>query len=242
MEGSTYLGHVLAEGTRIAESAEGSLEAPVPSCPGNTVGSLLIHTAGFCLVVSSGLRGEENDWSSFGSDPLAAHRREHARLVDDLGARDPEEPCWAWGSDQRVRFWYRRSAHELSVHRWDVENAVGEQSPIDAHLAADGIDELLVEFGPHNDACATDGAAEMFGGSGEMLHLHATDLPEVGEWLVVAHPDRFEVRREHAKGDVAAKGTASDLLLFLWGRVPPDRLEVFGDASLLDRWQERVKI
>ena len=38
-------------------------------------------------------------------------------------------------------------------------------------------------------------------------------------------------RAEHAKGDVAARGSASDLLLFLWGRVPADALEVFGDAA-----------
>ena len=63
-----------------------------------------------------------------------------------------------------------------------------------------------------------------------------------GEWLVIAESDRFDVRREHAKGDVAARASASDLLLFLWGRIPPDRLEVFGDASLLDRWRDRVEI
>ena len=45
---------------------------------------------------------------------------------------------------------------------------------------------------------------------------------------------------EHAKGDVAARGTASDLLLFLWGRVPADTLEVFGDADLLARFRQAI--
>ena len=36
---------------------------------------------------------------------------------------------------------------------------------------------------------------------------------------------------EHAKGDVAARGHRVRLLLFLWGRVPADALEVFGDAD-----------
>jgi hypothetical protein len=49
------------------------------------------------------------------------------------------------------------------------------------------------------------------------------------------------VTREHAKGDVAARGTASSLLLFLYGRVPADDLEVFGDAALLARWRELVQ-
>jgi predicted lipid carrier protein YhbT len=48
------------------------------------------------------------------------------------------------------------------------------------------------------------------------------------------------VRREHAKGDVAVRAPASDLLLFLWGRIPPDRLEVMGDTALLPRWFELV--
>lgn len=47
---------------------------------------------------------------------------------------------------------------------------------------------------------------------------------------------------DDADADVVARGTASDLDLFVWGRVPPSALEVTGDASLLERWQERVKI
>ncbi len=53
-------------------------------------------------------------------------------------------------------------------------------------------------------------------------------------------PDGLVVTREHAKGDVAARGTASDLLLFLYGRADADRLDVFGDAALLARWRELV--
>jgi hypothetical protein len=38
-----------------------------------------------------------------------------------------------------------------------------------------------------------------------------------------------------------AKAThLSDLLLFLWHRIPADRLEVFGDAALLERFFELV--
>ena len=47
--------------------------------------------------------------------------------------------------------------------------------------------------------------------------------------------DSAVITREHAKGDVAVRGGASDLLLFLWHRIPADRLEVFGDPALLDR-------
>jgi hypothetical protein len=75
--------------------------------------------------------------------------------------------------------------------------------------------------------------------AGETIHLHCTDVD--GEWLVRLAPDGLEVTREHAKGDVAAKGGASDLLCWLLGRGPIDDIEVFGDAALLDRWREAAK-
>lgn len=244
MEGAAHLEHVRAAGERIAELADGHLKDPVPSMPGYDVGSLLLHTGGFCRWAAEAVRqGKEPDvdWSDVGGDPVAFHRAEHGRLVETLAAREPDEPTWAWGDDQHVRFFHRRASQELAVHRWDVESAVGRASPIDPELAADGIDEILDEFGPKRSE-KRPGAAGMFDGSGETIHLHATDVEHGGEWLLTAHPNRFEVVREHAKGDVAAKGTASDLLLFLWGRVTQRPLEVYGDASLLDRWQERVRI
>ena len=51
-------------------------------------------------------------------------------------------------------------------------------------------------------------------------------------------PGGVNVVNEHAKGDVAARGAASDLLLMMWGRVPVTQVEVFGDASLLERWSD----
>ena len=37
------------------------------------------------------------------------------------------------------------------------------------------------------------------------------------------------VERAHVKGDVAVRGAAGDLLLWLWGRRPLDDLDVIGD-------------
>ncbi|MFC9977617.1 hypothetical protein ACFVH6_42625 [Spirillospora sp. NPDC127200] len=52
---------------------------------------------------------------------------------------------------------------------------------------------------------------------------------------------RAAFRRETRAFEEAARpaevaGTASDLMLFLWNRVPADRLEVSGDRSVLDRY------
>ena len=64
------------------------------------------------------------------------------------------------------------------------------------------------------------------------MHLHCTDAD--GEWLLRFDPDGFTFTREHAKGDVAVRGPASDLMLYLVGRGPLDALEVHGDAGVLD--------
>ena len=86
--------------------------------------------------------------------------------------------------------------------------------PIDHALAVDGIDEFfgLIPFWRRESTLH---------GAGESIHLHCTDGD--GEWFVRLAADGVIVTREHAKGDVALRAPASDLLLFLYGRVGPDR-------------------
>ena len=52
----------------------------------------------------------------------------------------------------------------------------------------------------------------------------------------------LQVERVHAKGDVAVRGTASDLVLMLWNRVDPGQLELHGDRAGLDRFLATVRI
>jgi hypothetical protein len=113
-----------------------------------------------------------------------------------------------------------------------VQLAGGTTSPLDAELAADGVDEFFDVFVKRlqGGLAGVDGT----------IHLHCTDA--AGEWLLTPGGDGMTVTREHAKGDVAARGTASDLLLWLWGRVPRDDLQVFGDESLLDRFRAGAAI
>lgn len=246
IDAQTYLEHVQRDGERIAQIAEGHLDAPVPTCPGNTVGSMLLHTAGVCVFWTDAMRlnrrptQRDRDWGAMPTDPIELHRTTHGEFVQELSSRDPDQPTWTWGGQLPLRFWYRRSAQEMAVHRWDIENAVTTAVPIDPTLAMDGIDELLFVFGP---AAPMDsefkGASERFGGSGETFRLEPTDLAEATTFE--AHQDRFE-RVNDSAPDVTARGSASDLLLFLWGRVGPERLDVSGDDALLSRWQERVRI
>jgi uncharacterized protein (TIGR03083 family) len=161
-----------------------------------------------------------------GGPALVEHFRANAaRLVDALRAVDPATPAWTFAAtDRTAGFWRRRRAVETTVHRYDAEVAAGTPTPVDAALAVDGIDEFLsvfvARFGDRLAACGDF-----------TFHLHCTDTD--GEWLLARRDGEVVVTAEHAKGDVAARGSASDLLLFLWGRVPAESLEVFGDAELL---------
>ena len=241
LDAQTYLEHIRHDGERIAEVAEGNLDKPVPSCPGNTVESLIMHAAGVLIWWEAALaqkREPEPDWSRLSGHMVDAFRKALPTFLDELSSRDPDEPTWTWGADQHARFVYRRVAQELSIHRWDFEKAVGNTRSIDPSLAADGVDELFDNFtGPPPPGGET--VAQKFGGTGQRLRLEATDLPRA--WTITAEPDEFVVS-ENGEGDVTARGTASDINLFVWGRVPQTAFHVTGDASLLDRWQERVKI
>jgi uncharacterized protein (TIGR03083 family) len=217
---------------------DGSIDATVPSCPEWTLHDLLQHlgfhhrwVAGNLDVPPDGemfrrrsdapAEGAEIDeWLEAGADALAAK----------LTATDPAKPCWTWVPfDKTVGFWARRTAHETAMHRWDAQNTVGSPDAIDADLAVDGIDEYL--------GLLTSFPGRTFPEVGS-IHLHATDAP--GEWLVRPHGDGIDVAREHAKGDVALRGGASDLLLVFFGRKPSDAVDVFGDASLFERFREQA--
>ena len=161
---------------------------------------------------------------------LATHVEEGIDdLVGLLADLDPAEEWPTWAGPRPGSWYPRRMAQEITVHRWD---AIG--GPIEPELAADGVLEMLELFAPRIPA-------DRFGSVAGTLHLHATDVE--GEWLVRLGEDGVTFILGHAKGDVALRGTAEDLLLWCWNRVPVDeRFEVFGDASLLEAWRATVVI
>ena len=106
---------------------------------------------------------------------------------------------------------------------------MGSPERIEPALAADGIEEIFVMV----DAWPASGR-----GNGETLHLHST---EGDEWLIAMNPDGLDVRREHAKGDLAIRGAVSDLELLLYNRPPIGEVERFGDDAVLDTWYRVFK-
>lgn len=154
-----------------------------------------------------------------------------AALVEafDAGPRDRE--VGGFVGPTTISWWERRQLHELLVHRLDAEIAVGIEPLADVSpgLAVDGIAEwydLITDF---------RSGSRRLRGTGETVHLHATDEPS-GEWFVVRGPEGVTIAREHGKADVAVRGPARALLAAATGRRGLDDLEVFGDPTLAEDW------
>jgi uncharacterized protein (TIGR03083 family) len=242
VEHQTYVAAIRREGDALARAARAAgLDAPVPACPEWTIADLLAHVGRIHYwvadIVATRPQPPSENWRHRDPPPLeerfAWFEAGYPALADALGALSPDEDVWTWiPDDHSIGFWARRQAHELAVHRWDAQGAAGTREAIERELAVDGIQEVF-------DILPARPGRDPIRGDGETIHLHCTDGE--GEWLIRFAPGGLEVTREHAKGDVAARGTASDLMLAVWGRIGADQLEVFGDASLLQRWQDLTR-
>ena len=97
------------------------------------------------------------------------------------------------------------------MHRWDAEAATGTPAPIDPDLAEDGIDEFLTFFVDPEEPPGV-----------------AVEVSESG-------------RRYELGSGATVGGSASDLLLVLWRRIPAVALEV-DDPATLDRFLTRLDL
>jgi uncharacterized protein (TIGR03083 family) len=231
------------EARRLLDEAEPRWSRPVPQCPEWDAAELVRHTGGvlawIAAIVSSGDRVSRRDLPATpeGSEELPSwYRAALATALDVLGSADPDAETWTFSrtGDRRVRWWCRRLAVEVSIHRWDLDAAVREvgpesPEPIDGEVAGAGVEEFVTEFLPGMLA------QESVHGIVGSLHLHATDGPT--EWWIDLN-DGGPAVAQHAKADTAVRGTRSDLLLWLNNRGPLESLEVFGVQGLLTSWRQ----
>ncbi|WP_371496069.1 maleylpyruvate isomerase family mycothiol-dependent enzyme [Kitasatospora sp. NBC_00374] len=230
MNRSDYVSALRSEGARLASAAAGSLARPVPSCPGWNVADLLVHTGEVYAFWSLIASGELTDPEKYEEPARPADDRLESwfgerleQLAAVLEQLEPTEPRWSWAPRRDAGFIQRRMAQETAVHCQDALLAAGRTEPVDRALAVDGIDEFLTLFGARTVPAGLPAAG---------VHLHATDGD--GEWTVRPADDgAWQVVAEHGKGAAAVRGTASDLLLWLWNRRGQESLEVFGDAEVL---------
>jgi uncharacterized protein (TIGR03083 family) len=225
-------------------------DGPVPTCPGWNVTRLVGHLSRVhqmaTVIVSRALmqRPEATDTDTPPVMPVALEtyvRTNLEKLEATLGATPLNNPAWNMvGPPPQAAFWHRRMAHETIIHRVDAELAVGlTPVPIAPELAIDGVNEFLDMFRarvlPQHPEASLGGT----------LHLHATDGDghtggdgDSGEWMISLENGTLDVTHGHGKGAAAVRGTASELMLGVWGRRALDTapFELFGDAEVVRRW------
>ncbi|MFG2341140.1 maleylpyruvate isomerase family mycothiol-dependent enzyme [Streptomyces yangpuensis] len=216
----------------------------VPSCPGWTVTDLVRHLGGVHRFLAHVLRERLTtppdpaslalprppgaaDGPDALSDWFAQGARELAELFRELG---PDTPVWTWSQEQTSGFWLRMQLIELAVHRWDAESATGTPGPLDPAVAVDAVTQSVEVMAP-----ARRTWKQAPPGTGERYRFRSTDGPE--SWTVLFSGDRVLLEPDSTGPvTVEAAGSASDLALFLWRRVPPTALHVTGDTDLLAHW------
>jgi len=241
--------HVLRDGQQLIDAARRTgLDAPVESCPGWNMRDLAWHMGQVWTfwgrIVSEQLTDVERVRAAPGLtqpgdsvllDWVAAA---HNGIFSALNSAHADSEVWTWtGGNQDVWWVRRRMAQETAVHRWDAERTVGDSYEIPIAVAADGIDEYLQWFAPRGRTASIGGTA----------HIHCTDTDRDvatgsddidavnGEWMIHRlDQDGIEFDRSHQKGDVAIRGRARDVLLWLWGR-DAGPVELLGDADVAHR-------
>ena len=235
MDPATHIEHIRTDSAGLLAACLADPSAPVPSCPGWDRTELLAHVGGVHAWVRTQLvagNAERIRLSTVERPPHDGslptwYEQGAAALVEALAGMDLDATWPTWAGPQPGSFFPRRMAVETALHRWDAD-----RSPIDPALAVDGVDEHLELFAPRLPGDA-------FAASPGTIHLHATDAE--GEWLVDLAASGITFEHGHAKGEVALRGSASDLLLWAWNRVPvDDRFQVFGDPHLLEVWRHSV--
>jgi uncharacterized protein (TIGR03083 family) len=212
VEHAALVDAVREEGATLVAALESvpSMDTIVPTCQDWTVSDLAVHVGAFCGFWTHVLcEGTGHPLTPYpdppdGADLIPWLRGLHAHLVGELGATPPATEVWTWfAADHTAGFVARRCAHELAVHRYDAQAALGSIQPIRSELAVDGIDEIL-------DALVTtrDRTGD---GSGRTLALRCTDADAA--WQVTLRENRIDVER-NGDGAEPAPSSSSECLAF----------------------------
>ena len=233
MELGEYLPVLRTTNARLDQAAAESLlahgwSAPVPGCPDWRLADLVRHIGEVQHFWGWVVRTRATDPADYPQPPrhpeeelLGWLSAQHAELETALAAADPGERVWTWAAQQDVAFVLRRQVHEAVVHTVDVEQVLGDIRPIPTSVGLDGLDEWLEVMVP---SALPDGPPE----SAHPVVFHAVDADAQRTLFPGTRP--FPI--------AALTGTAGDLLLTVWRRVPLEVLTVDGDglqaAAMID--------
>jgi uncharacterized protein (TIGR03083 family) len=226
---------------RAAVASAPSLDVPVPTCPGWTLFDLVQHLGEgrhkWAAIVAAGPADAPADKSAWES--VVPREREALfswwtasaqQLLDALQKAGPDRGCWTWwGRSQSPRTSGAAARHqlqEIAVHTYDAQVAVGKPEPLPDEVALDGVEEFQYT------CCATTAA---WPHEPAVVDYHAT---EGRSWRLRLSADGARVGRLSTPADDAyasLQGSASELVLAFYGRVPVESLELVGDRRVFDQ-------
>jgi uncharacterized protein (TIGR03083 family) len=223
----------------IADAAEGNLSARVEHCPEWDVAALVAHVIEvhwfWGAIVEERLQeppSEDRRPERPAAEELVPRLVEGAeRLIAVLGAADQSARVWTWApAQQDVAFVTRHQVQEAAVHHFDAANAAGQRLEIPAAVAEDSIEEFLT----FSVASEVDPASPPPPRLNGRLVLQCSGAGPA--WMIGDHPAEGALRVAPGadEGVPTITASASDLLLWLYGRVsldvshvPPDLIERF---------------
>src|SRR5579871_741567 len=240
VERDTARAAIAAGGAMVTATGRTAPDAPVPPCPGWTVATVMKHLALVHQWAAGLLRDYPNERPTFPSAPRGMSNAELADWADEqrevflaaLEQSDGDRTVWAFGEMRPARFWWRRQAIETVIHAVDATAAAGTPWAIPDEVGAEGVEEAM-----DWNLSRVFASQPSEWGAGKTIHFHRTDGD--GEWLLtIGNPPT--VARGHAKGDLAVRGPAAQLLLWVWNR--PAEVELFGDTALAEGWAANLKV
>ena len=152
---------------------------------------------------------------------------QHAELETALAGADPAERVWTWAPQQDVAFVLRRQVQEAVVHTVDVEQVLGDVRP-------------------DPDRRRPGRPRRVAGGHGARRRCRTARRRARTRWCSTPWTPTPSAPSSPAARPfpiAALTGTAGDLLLTVWRRVPLEVLTVDGDglqaAAMIDLVHER---
>jgi uncharacterized protein (TIGR03083 family) len=224
-ESLDHAAHIVTESARFAAAVPEDLSSPVPTCPAWDAQALVEHLGEVQRFWAHvlGLGGEKPTDVDLPDAPadrpglLAWFADSTGALVDALGKTAPSEAAWTWwGEPATAGAIARHQVQEAAVHRVDAELVAGTAAPLHPDVADDGVAEFLEVMldVPKGTVLAP-------------VLLRASDTG--GQWRVGGEP-----AGPPASPAATIGGTASDLVLVLYGRVGLDAVTVDGDREAVD--------
>jgi uncharacterized protein (TIGR03083 family) len=225
-----------------AAAAGAPAEVRVPCCPGWSLHDLVAHLGEvqrfWTAVAAAGPAAAPPDDDEVPGrmphgDLLAWSAESTGKLIAALRAAGPDLGCWTWWSAssaaETTGVLARHQVQEAAVHARDAQEAAGRAEPLPALIAADGVDEFLT-------VCL--GACGPWPYQPARVLVRATGGPE---WLldlgekgaIVTAPGTGAGSSPEPAASLA--GSASDLVLVLYGRLGLDAVQVDRERVLVQQ-------